>query len=262
MSSLFLSSCIAWNKLPLTGLDHPSRFANEIRETGQQSYEYAQMAYNSYDVSDGFKLGPSLTAIEQQDVSDNNFQYKIFHRKNKGQLTEVIIAFRGTDAILGDVSGNVFLKQQKAGLELFDELRGKYKKVKITVAGHSLGGAIASHVTLNRKSVDGFFFNTSPRFLKGKRKYTNDRYSIVEYGEILKLLRLFGKEPTQIYTSINCTSGGLGDQHSSRNLAECLTWMAGWDDSKARASVIRNNIGKPDTRKNGPNIPRLENFSS
>ncbi|MCK0127471.1 hypothetical protein [Erythrobacter sp. F6033] len=251
-----LTACVSWEKIPLSGRDHPSGFADQIRETARSTYEYAQLATNSYAGGDSFQLGRTLSFVKEQEPSTGNFQYKIFNRVEDGNLVEIIIAYRGTDAILGDLSGNALLKQQKAGLVVFDNVREEHRKTKISVTGHSLGGAIASHVTLNRENVDGYFFNTSPRFARGKRRFDNLRHSVVEFGDILKSIRLFGREPTQIYTSINCTNGGVASQHSSRNLAECLTWIAAWEDVDAKSSVSKNSIARPDTRSNGPDVPR------
>lgn len=256
-----LTGCVTWKKVPLTERDHPTRFAKEIRDTAGTAFEYAQMAYNSYDDPTQYDLGPTLIEAFEGGEEGLDFQYKIFHRKADGQVREVILAFRGTDSLRDFATGNLSLRQNNAGLRLFDEQRAMWPAARITVTGHSLGGGIASHITLNRKGTDGFFFNTSPVFLKGKRNFDNDRNSIVEYGEVNKLLRLFGREPTQLYTSVNCSTGNPIDQHAAKALADCLTWMAAWTYSEANASLLRNAISKPETRSSGPDRP-IEPVSS
>lgn len=250
-----LPGCISWSKVDLTERDHPSGFAKQIRATAIESFEYAQMSYNVYDKADGFDLPDDLKPLEAQYRSDIDFQYKVWSRDAGDGPSEIVLVFRGTDSLIGDLSGNAFLQQQHAGLDLFDRFRSRYPNASFIVAGHSLGGAIASHITLNRPDVSGYFFDSSPRFLKGRRNFENRRNSIVEYGEILKLLRLFGREPTQLYTSVNCINGSPVAQHSQRKLAECLTWMAAWTNERAKQSMINNRITNPETRANGPKVP-------
>lgn len=199
----------------------------------------------SYHGPPNFQIDPSVSEIARQENNSIDFAYAVFSRELDGRPSEIIIAFRGTDTARDVWSGTLTNAQGSAGLELFDELRTEYPESQIVVTGHSQGGGIATHVTLNREDVTGFFFNTSPRFRRLGGDIENDRYSIVEHGDPLKILRIFGREPTQLYTSIGCTRGGPFSQHSARNLAICLTEIASWEREEARASLRRNGLSLP-----------------
>ena len=116
----------------------------------------------------------------------------------------------------------------------------------ISVTGHSLSGGIATHVSLRRDGADAYVFNTSPRFSRNGPVPPNRRLSIVEFGEALKVPRIFGPEPRQTYISLNCTPGfNFFKGHKIRRLAECLTRIAAWGDMEARESLRRNRIDFP-----------------
>jgi hypothetical protein len=111
------------------------------------------------------------------------------------------------------------------------------------VTGHSLGGGIATYVSLCRPDVNSYVFNSSPRFsiCRGARGPAGNRESVVEYGEFLKAARIFGGSPDQLYTSIGCIHGNAFRQHKMRPLAECLTRIAAIDrDPAAIASLEAN----------------------
>jgi hypothetical protein len=115
------------------------------------------------------------------------------------------------------------------------------------VTGHSLGGGISIQISLCRENVNTYVFNTSPRFRRCAEPIRNRRVSVAEYGEILKLPRIFGREATQQYNSIGCTNRGSPfRQHQMRRLAECLTRIAALEEnSEARRSLDLN-----------PSVPR------
>ena len=246
-----LSGCTYWRKVPLTGIGHPSGWSDQIRERAVEAYSYAQMSLNAYcDTEDRYDLGPDLINVRNADNDEAGFAYSIFERRSNGRLDEVIIAFRGTE--LGDTrdmyQGNAAGRQNPRGLALYDEIaaRPEYASVPITVTGHSLGGGIATHVSLQRDGADAYIFNSSPRFWRRGPIAENDRLSIVEQGELLKIFRMPGREAPQTYISINCVPGVAPlTQHGIRLLGNCLTRIAAWHDEKARASLIRNNIEWP-----------------
>ncbi|MXP48219.1 DUF2974 domain-containing protein [Altererythrobacter luteolus] len=240
-----LTSCVSTSKVRLTGLDHPSGWSDQIRTTANSSFLYAQLSFVSYQGPPEFQIDSKVSEVERQENNSIDFAYAIFSREMDVGPSEIIIAFRGTDTARDVWSGTLTNAQGAAGLELFDRIRSEFLEERIIVTGHSQGGAIATHVTLNRENVTGYFFNTSPRFRRLSGDLENDRYSIVEHGDPLKLLRLFGREPTQLYTSIGCTRGGPFSQHSARSLAICLTQIASWEREAARTSLRRNNLSLP-----------------
>lgn len=244
--SLIISSCVSIRNVDLTGRDHPSGWADQIRTTGEEAYIYAQLSANAYEADSAYTLPDTIKAVRHDGVCtdpDNiGFACLVHERREGPKIVEVIIAFRGTEDGRDWWTGNIFPKQLPKSLDTYDAVKALYPNIPISVTGHSLGGGLATHVTLRRKNVDGYFFNTSPRFSRGKKWVKNRRVSIVEYGEPLKAARLFGREPTQTYTSVGCTSGGLLTQHSMRRLADCLTLAAAWGNDDALKSAQENEL--------------------
>ncbi|MDL2141726.1 DUF2974 domain-containing protein [Flavobacterium tructae] len=240
---LFLFSligCASYRKVPLTGCDHPSGWCKEIRDLAAHSWKYAQLSKNvynkpfSYNVDDYFE---KLQSFEETAISF----YAVLYRDKI--TNEFVLVFRGTDSATDFRTGNnpFSQKQNLYGLQIYDQVMTQYHPEKICVVGHSLGGAIAINISLNRENVKAYSFNGSPVF-KNKLNFNNTRYSIVEYGEILKLPRIFGSEATQEYTSIGCSKGDPITQHDMQSLATCLTRIATNQDPEAVKSLEKNKI--------------------
>lgn len=204
------------------------------------------MAANAYESAGSFVLDPAIRILGSSHGNDETgFAYVVFGTYTGEHLDEIVVAFRGTDAGLSDWwFGSLLTKQNDRGLKVFDEWRRRYPDTPMVVAGHSLGGGIATRVSLCRTNVRSFVFNTSPRFRRcAGTMHTNERISIVERGEILKLTRIFGREANQTYTSLDCGNGGNPfGKHAIRALAECLTRIAALDDANARLSLDRNGL--------------------
>jgi hypothetical protein len=248
---------------------HPSGWDKYVRVTAFETYTYAQMATNAYLTPQcvlgtapnsceadykkkaKFYLGSKIVALEAQDNDDIGFAYAVFARREAGRTREIIIAYRGTENFADWWHGNLLFTQNHRGLELYRKWKKKAEamgdNVKVSVTGHSLGGAIATYVSLVEKGANCYVFNASPRF---RREATpvpdNHRVSVVEYGEVNKALRVFGRSPTQTYLSIGCSRGNAIKQHSMRALAECLTAAAAWEHPQARSSLVRNGIELPE----------------
>ena len=244
-------------------------WADEIIELAQDSYVYAQMSTNAYrDEYDGnyienqsFNLGPKYKFIKtlSQPNDKIGLAYHVYQKGNDENIEEIVLVFRGTEFThLNDwIYGNIGTAQRNRAVnEAYENVKAAYPDVnRVVTSGHSLGGGLATHVSLNRETVHNYVFNTSPRFsinegCENSQNYcANERHSIVEYGEINKLLRLLGREPTQTYTSINCWKGfkPLGD-HTMAKLANCLTRIAAIGKNEAakgaNSSVLRNELNK------------------
>lgn len=262
-ATLALGACAhQTEQIEQTQLDHPSGWSAEVRAEAQTAWPLAQLAANVYG-SDTVDLG-SAWVVKRHVLKDRiGFGHMIVeHRLPDGQV-ETIIVFRGTDFLTWQdwVFGNIGRSQNEAGIKLVDEVRQTWpdRDGPIIVAGHSLGGAIAIHTSLHRKNVTAWAFNTSPRFWRERHWFrrlpaqTNDRYSIVERGELLTALRAFGRNADQRYTSIGCRRGiGPLRDHSIRPLANCLTAIAAWNDAEdwreaeVRETISRNAIPWPD----------------
>lgn len=232
----------------LTNCDHPSGWCDQIRQTAGQTWRYAQMSANAYDTP-VYDLGPEVREIERQDNDAIGYAYVVFERRPAGGTPEWVIAFRGTENHnpVDWVNGNLLGRQNRRGLATYDTLRQRLgAEAKISVTGHSLGGGIATYVSLCRANTDSYIFNSSPRFRDCRPRAENKRQSVVERGEFLKVGRLFGNEATQTYTSVNCVRGTAPiRQHGIASLADCLARAAAWADPAARASLIRNTIALP-----------------
>jgi hypothetical protein len=231
----------------LTECSHPSGWCKEIRDTAEESYIFAQMASNTYKDGENFKLPKEYKNPKNIDNNDIGFAYSIYDKYENNKLKYKIISFRGTEG--ADFKdwwhGNAWKMQNDCGLNIYDEIRAKTPKdVDIIVIGHSLGGAIAMEVSLKRKNVDAYTFNTSARFSADGFNIKNNRVSIVENGEFLKSVRGPSREATQTYTSIGCSKGDPISQHEQAKLATCLTQIAAHQSDDAKRSLVLNNIQK------------------
>lgn len=227
------------HQVVLTYDNHPSGASREIRATARQTYLYAQLATNAYDEDDKFKL-PNVDGPFNPNVSWSGFGARYFKIAGANGEAKCVIAFRGTDFFYPNdwIFGNLLNTQYKQGLAYFDELRqGKEcraadgRELPIAVVGHSLGGAIATYISLRRELAPSFVFNTSPRLTRGSA-ILNERIAVSQYAEVLASLRHVFILAGGTYTTINCKKGGPIGRHSIRPLAECLTAIAASDPEK------------------------------
>ncbi|AZZ96012.1 DUF2974 domain-containing protein [Pseudoalteromonas sp. R3] len=240
-----LFGCTTTSKnVTLVDCDHPSGWCEQIRNTAQEAFVFAQMSHNVYQDDFQFSLPTKYSAVEHSDNDAIGFAYSIYEDTD---TNTVILVFRGTEDITDWWYGNFLGWQNESALELFDQQKSQYPEgTKFIVTGHSLGGAIALEISLKREHVDTYVFNTSPRFRFGEQVYENKRVSIVENGEILKLFRAPAPEATQTYTSLGCSSGGPLSQHEQSKLAVCLTKIAASQSAMAIESLNSNNIELPE----------------
>lgn len=244
LAILVLQGCFS-SKVALTGRDHYSGWSDQARSLAVHSWKYAQLAQNVYADGYNFNVSPFFEEVKifDGDALDLEGFYAVLYRSKTDQ--SLVFVFRGTDALNDFKNGNnpINQAQNKLALQLAREIKREHSVKSLIVVGHSLGGGIASHVSLNESGVTQYSFNGSPVFKKDGASITNTRYSIVEYGEVAKLLRVFGREPTQLYTSLDCTKkGNLIAQHSMKKLATCLTQIAATSSSEANDSLQLNNL--------------------
>lgn len=245
--AMCLASCAP--SPPVTALSDPTCGWNaDTRKMARDTFFYAQLANNAYPESTHppFLLGSEVRLVDHGSNPRTGFAYSIYERQRSDRKPERIIAFRGTQGVFGkDMwNGNVLPRQNAEGVKLYEQWRSRSNGFDLNVAGHSLGGAIATQVSLCFENVDTFVFNTSSRFRSCKpvNHVDNRRFSVAEYGELLKVVRIFGRSPNQQYNSLGCINkADPVKQHGMRLLAECLTRIAAADsDPDAIRSLDAN----------------------
>lgn len=161
----------------------------------------------------------------------------------RANLLARVIAFRGTDKgsssdFFHGLLGN---SQRNGAREVYGAERAALDvagmgNVPIEVTGHSLGGALATQISIDNPGVKAFVFNTSPFFGGDPLTNATARTSIYKRGEFLRALRTFKAPPAADAFVINCNpSASAGRKHNIRKLADCLTWVAAYDDDTALA---------------------------
>ena len=251
-------------RVTLDDCGHPSGACRQIRETARESYLFAQIATNAYNESSDFELGPRVKGPLNKSIDDKTgFGAQLYYLNTDAGERACVIAYRGTDffSLQDWVFGNLFDVQYQQGLDYYKKIRESERQksepcTQFYVVGHSLGGAIATHVSLWEADVAAFIFNNSPRLRRGP--ITNKRVAVSQYGEVLAVLRRPFINAGGTYTMINCKKGNPISRHAMRPLAECLTEIAAADSTldqlgMARASAELNLL-KPDRRILGASL--------
>ena len=162
---------------------------------------YAAISNNVYN--DHIPI--SLLSWTRQQAEDglNDFHAETFVKKEKGKkISEIVIAYRGTDSLQDWVQGNLFNSQQLDANKYADKIIAQYVGVPIKLTGHSLGGALAQNVA-NRLQLQAIVFDTSP--MNGFNYGTSAKsiVSIHEYAEAITLLRIFQRSDMAVYNFID-----------------------------------------------------------
>lgn len=255
-----LSACQTNTKIPNTyNMEPKSTWSDQQREIALKSYLYAQMANNTYgqagDDYDNKGLDfilPSTYSTEHFPNNDIGFAYSIYKKHENGELTEVVLAFRGTEGLTNWDDfwhGNLLARQNPHAILKYNEIRkilddNEKEHVPIILVGHSLGGALAIHVAINTKELVPYYvFNSSPRFNivekweaeRNPEQLFKIRFSIVETSEFLYSLRFPATEANQIYQPMNCDKNFKPiSSHGIEKLAKCLTMIAAINKSNAK----------------------------
>jgi len=258
--TLLFSGCASYSKvqkntkIPQTYSSPDAKWSDQVKQTASDTFLYAQLALNAYncdDQSNGVPTGnykrPSNVEILRCYKNDEFGMAYNLYEITGGERPEIVIAFRGSERNWLDwFTGNVRGKQLKGALAEFEDISTQYPNHLYSVTGDSLGGSLATQVSLCNKVNMSLSLNTSPRFKSklckdGAILEDNNRHSIVQRGEILSVLRKFGSEATQTYTSLPCSRGNSIDRHDVAKLSRCLTEIAKANgDSKAIKSIDDN----------------------
>ncbi len=225
----------------------PGGWCDFVREAAAKSYPYAILASNSYKDEDEYAvLPPGFVEREASDNDDSGLAYSVFDRHEmvegeRGKHLARIIAFRGTEfGSASDIfSGSLGSSQREGARIVYAVERAALDAedgadVPIEVTGHSLGGALATQISIDNEGVKAFVFNTSPFFSGDPMQNDVNRLAVAERGEFLRILRRYKAPPAADVVVINCNpSASAGAKHSIRKLADCLTWIAAYEDQAA-----------------------------
>ena len=234
---LFLVSCNTYKKIQLTECDHPSGYCKEIRNEANRAWKYALLSNNVY-LKKQYKTDSLFVLLEKHEKPELSYYSELYKDIN---TNEYILAFRGTDSKADFQTGNnpINQEQNRYALEIYDKIKAKHGIDSLIATGHSLGGGISTHLSLNREKIKTFIFNSSPVFKSNKNTIVNERHSIAERGEILKITRLLGREANQTYTSLNCTKGDPIKQHGILLLTNCLIKIASYSDNSINSYYLQ-----------------------
>ncbi|MXP46186.1 hypothetical protein GRI43_02110 [Altererythrobacter luteolus] len=249
----------------------PGGWCEFVREAAVESYPYAMLASNSYQDDDQYGvLHPAFLRREASENDDSGLAYSVFDRYliENGERTELlarVIAFRGTEfGSTSDIfSGSLGESQREGARMVYAAERAaldaeQYQDIPIEVTGHSLGGALATQISIDNKRVRAYVFNTSPFFSGDPMQNDISRLAVAERGEFLRILRQYKAPPAADVFVINCNpSASAGEKHSIRKLADCLTWIAAYEDPLAYGLLEADDdpITKPEVECGEPGKP-------
>lgn len=232
-----------------------------VREAAVEAYPYAIAATNAYIGDDDLfrDTSPVLERLERLPIgvkdAEKGFNYEIFAQYAPGSKGQArvpvarILAFRGTD--LKGVSdlfyGTLRGDQIDMAIRYFESEQKRWRsEVPWVVTGHSLGGALATEVSVRHPEVQAYMFNTSPFYESEVKSNATKRTVFNERGEALRRLARFDVAPAADVFTINCEPRKNAiAKHKMRPLADCITWIAAYADADALAVVKANGIAKP-----------------
>jgi hypothetical protein len=139
---------------------------------------------------------PNMTHRADLDsgYSDVGFGASTFEYNREGHAPEVIVAFRGTDEPGDWLYQNLAMYPRQFGpaRNYVKEIAAKFPNHRLVAVGHSLGGGLAVHVTLNEETspmvAEAWALNPSPRIGQAVRSDERIWFAAVE-GEALGAFR-------------------------------------------------------------------------
>lgn len=246
----------------------PGGWCGFVRQAAVDGYAYAMLSANAYGADDPdfyTTLPPEFVPVRVSEEDDSGLAYSVFDRFKRGDTDTArvpvarVIAFRGTEfgSRLDIVRGSLRDDQIDASANVYAAIRAELDGegragVAIEATGHSLGGALATQMSIDHPEVRAFVFNTSPLFTGDPMVNDTQRLAVAERGEFLRLLRRYNAPPAADAVIVNCSpSAGAAAKHSVRKLGDCLTWIAAYEDAVAGPLLLANAITKPEAECGG-----------
>lgn len=265
LSLLLLSGCVSFPDISQSRSPcrlQPGGWCGFVRDAAREAFPYAIASLQAYR-GDPDLYTVKLPMFEElpiqkiaPEAEKKGFGYALFNQFAPGTFgvegrkpIARVLAFRGTDFNgLSDIFyGTLRNDQIELAVGAFKAERAVYgDDVPWIVTGHSLGGALATEVSIEFPKVRAFMFNTSPFY--GRNAMTNDMQRTVfnERGEVLRRFAKYKAAPAADLFTINCGPGkNTFTKHRIRLLADCLTWIAAYSEEDALAIVKAQPIVRP-----------------
>lgn len=241
-------------------ITQPGGWCDFVRDAAARAWPYAMLSTQAYEDEDEYAVLPA--GFERRDAMmdrESGLAYVVYDRftmesDRRGELAARVIAFRGTDpgSVTDLFSGSlgtsqIELARKVLAAERADMAEQGQGELPVEVTGHSLGGALATQLSVEDASLKAYTFNTSPFVRGGVMMNDTQRLAVSEYGEFLRLLRRYQEPLAAEGVVINCNpTRSAGEKHGIRELSDCLIWIAAYDDPVAAALLEVNAIAKPE----------------
>lgn len=164
-------------------------FAGRLKDA-DKVFLYALMASNAYDDKSQYEIPGWSRVARFESTSGLGLDEWV---RDGSDPVEKVVAFRGTNfTSLKDWKTNLGLIEPWQHREAYDyiaRLRQSEPATRLTVTGHSLGGALALNMSQRFDALPAVVFNSSPRAFFAAEGKSNERILAWETGEFLNAFR-------------------------------------------------------------------------